>query len=184
MLIKAQTIGYFWLKFVKLKAEDPKALRFIFQDELYLLNGEKHLYSTLIAPETELETPEADFNYLGSNKKNFLILVHYTGHEFMEDTHLKALESTLGRMGYNRDDVAIINLAKHPFADHGQLSAYFEPRTFVLLGKEVIPPNFSPPQFNLAENRDGLRILHTFSFDEMMSNNDHKKAFWEQIKTL
>jgi DNA polymerase III psi subunit len=27
-------------------------------------------------------------------------------------------------------------------------------------------------------------VLYSFSFDEMMSSNDNKKAFWEQMKTL
>jgi hypothetical protein len=31
---------------------------------------------------------------------------------------------------------------------------------------------------------DGYMALYSFSFDEMMSSNDNKKAFWEQMKTL
>jgi hypothetical protein len=186
MLIKAQTISYFWLKFVKLKAEHPNALRFLLQDELYLLNEDKSLYDSIAtAPQPpEIETVQPNFNYLGNNKKNFLVLVHYTGHEFMPDTHLTALESVLSRKNHSRDDVAILNLAKHTDMDYEQISTYFEPQTLVLLGKESIPVGFEHPQFNQPENRDGLNLLYTFSFDEMMSNTDNKKAFWEQIKNL
>jgi len=36
--------NYFWLKFVKVKVENPVALRFILQDDLYLLNADKSFY--------------------------------------------------------------------------------------------------------------------------------------------
>lgn len=36
--------NYFWLKFVKVKVENPVALRFILQDDLYLLNTDKAFY--------------------------------------------------------------------------------------------------------------------------------------------
>ncbi|MEO6849866.1 MAG: hypothetical protein ABI203_06980, partial [Mucilaginibacter sp.] len=75
-----------------MKAEDPKALRFIFQDELYLLDEDKSLYNTIPDRQSLTETPTVTFNYLGSNKKNFLILVNYADHEFMDDAHLTALE--------------------------------------------------------------------------------------------
>jgi len=195
MLIKAQTISYFWLKFVKLKVEDPIALRFILQDELYLLDQDKDFYSTRPdspypdsaqdnEPQPEIETPQLNFNYLGTNKKNFLILVSYPEHEFMPDSHLTALESVLSRKGHHRDDVAILNIAKHAAAEYEQLSIYFKPQTLVVLGQGAIPPGMEPPKFNLPENRVGLNLLYTFGFDEMMADNTNKKAFWDQIKNL
>ncbi len=51
MLINAQTISYFWLKFVKLKVEHPNALRFILQDDLYLLDEDKRNYNNIPNPE-------------------------------------------------------------------------------------------------------------------------------------
>ena len=192
MLIKAQTISYFWLKIVKLKVEDSIALRFIFQDDLYLLDKDKNSYSyrpdsdqdQAPKPQLEIKTPQVNFNYLGANKKNLLILVNYTGHEFMQDTHLTALESVLTRKGHNRDDIAILNMAKYEAIGHEQIAAYFKPQTLIILGQASIPTGLEQPQFNRPESRDSLTLLYTFSFDEMMDNNDNKKAFWEQMKTL
>jgi len=192
MLIKAQTISYFWLKIVKLKVEDPIALRFIFQDELYLLNEDKNFYNSppesdqdeAPEPQREVKTPQVNFNYLGANKKNLLLLVNYAGYEFMQDTHLTALENVLTRMGYTRDDVAILNMAKFTGTLYEQITAYFEPQKLILLGAASLPSGLDKPAFNLPEKRENLTILYTFSFDEMMTNNDHKKAFWEQMKTL
>ena len=166
-----------------MKVEDPNALRFILQDDIYLLDEDKRDDNQTPALQPQIETPQVNFNYLGSNKKNFLVLVNYSGHEFIPDDHLVALESVLTRKGYSRDDVAILNTAK---TDTGYefLTAYFKPGKLVILGEGSIPMGIKPPKFNQLENRDGLDVLYTFSFDAMMTSTDNKKAFWDQIKTL
>ena len=167
-----------------MKVEDANALRFILQDEIYLLNGDKNAYSAQGAPPPVIETPKPVFNYLGSNKKNFLVLVGYPDHDFIKDEHLAALESVLGRKEHTRTDVAILNIAKHERADDKQIWAHFEPKTIVILGKNGLPEGIGELRFNVIENRDNTQVLYTFSFDEMMTNVDNKKAFWEQIKNL
>ena len=100
--------NYFWLKFVKVKVENPVALRFILQDELYLLGADKTLYEKKAIPDHVIEAPipevkaqvvdpiieeplpevktqAINFNYLGQNLKGFLILVHYPDLEFIDE---------------------------------------------------------------------------------------------------
>jgi hypothetical protein len=168
---------------LKVKVEDPNALRFILQDDVYLLEEDRHNYNNIPKPQPKTETPQVNFNYLGANKKNFLILANYPEHEFIADDHLTALESVLSRKGHNVEDVAIINIAKTT-AEYELLTNYFKPQILLILGQESIPGGMVQPQFNLRENRDGLNVLYTFSFDAMMASTDNKKAFWEQIKTL
>jgi len=167
------------------KIEAPNALRFIFQDEIYLLDEDKSSYNTISIPEPapEIKTPEPVFNYMGGNKKNFLVLVSYAWHEFIADDHLTALESVLGRKGYNREDVAILNIAKNS-AEFELISAHFNPKILMILGKDAMPAGLGQPSFNTVEDRGEFKLLHTYSFDEMMSNNENKKAFWEQVKGL
>lgn len=167
-----------------MKVEDANALRFILQEEIYLLNDDKTLYTAAEAPSPVIETPKPVFNYLGSNKKNFLVLVNYAGHEYIQDDHLAALDSVLGRKGHAREDVAIVNLAKHDWADQQQLLAFFEPKTLVILGNNAIPTGADEVKFNQIEKIEDIAVLYTFSFDEMMTNVEKKKAFWEQIKAL
>ncbi|MGZ3944568.1 MAG: hypothetical protein ACXVJB_06475, partial [Mucilaginibacter sp.] len=71
-----------------MKVEDTHALRFILQDELYLLDEDKGLYSSAPIQQPEIQTQQPVFNYLGLNKKNFLVLVSYAEYEFMKDEHL------------------------------------------------------------------------------------------------
>ena len=170
-----------------MKVEDPSALRFILQDELYLLEEDKPNYITvnnrIAVPEPQIETPQMTFNYLGLNKKNFLVLVHYPMHEFIADDHLAALESVLSRKDHTRDDVAILNTAKNAAA-FDAIKTHFVPQTILILGQEAIPGGIKQTQFNRFEKHDGLNILYTFSFDAMMGSTENKKAFWEQMKTL
>lgn len=167
-----------------MKVEDTQALRFILQDELYLLDEDKSLYSSAPITQSEIQTQQTVFNYLGSNKKNFLVLVRYSEHEFMKDEHLAALESVLGRLGYNRDDVAILNLAKCDIATHEEIVAYFTPGIMIILGQGAIPAGAGDLKFNTIEPKNSIKVLYTFSFDEMMADVTHKKAFWEQMKNL
>ena len=174
-----------------MKIEYPNALRFILQDDLYLLEKDKSnstasgfdIRDIDPAPQPEIKTTQAEFNYLGSNKKNFLILVNYPAHEFMPDEHLQALESVLTRKGHSRDDVAIFNIAKSD-TTHELLINYFKPGKLLVLGETSVPEGMKLPRFNMLEDHSGLDVLYTFSFDEMMTNTANKKAFWEQIKML
>lgn len=167
-----------------MKVEDNHALRFILRDELYLLDEDRGLYAAAPISQPEIQTQQPVFNYLGSNKKKFLVLVSYDDTEVMKDEHLAALESVLGRMGYNRDDVAILNLAKAREATLLEITGYFDPKIMVILGKMGIPPGMDDLKLNGIETSGNAKVLYSFSFDEMMADVTHKKAFWEQMKNL
>jgi len=186
--------NYFWLKFVKVKTENPAALHFILQDDIFLLNQDREAYNYTALPSEQpvpqpepiviLETKQVAFNYLGSNKKNFLIIVHYSGIDFMADAHLTALQNTLKRLDFELDDVAILNLANHIEADHEMIVSHFSPQKLLLMGKNALPKNISSLTLNEQQTQGNCAMLFTFSFDEMMDSNDYKKAFWEQMKLL
>jgi hypothetical protein len=172
------------------KVESGQALRFILQDDIYLLNEDKLDYAKpdnqqtpAVQPQPEKVTSKPVFNYLGSNKKHFLVLTHYSDTDFMADDHLAALESVLGRKNHSREDVAILNLAKNT-AGYPELISHFKPQTMLIFGQQAIPAGINQPKFNQAEKRDGVTFLYTFAFDAMMTNVDNKKAFWEQVKSL
>jgi hypothetical protein len=172
------------------KVESGQALRFILQDEIYLLNEDKLNYTKpgnqqapAPQPQTETVTPKPVFNYLGSNKKHFLVLTHYPNNDFIADDHLAALEAVLGRKNHAREDVAILNIAKNAF-EFTELLAHFKPQTILLLGQQAIPAGIDQLKFNQVETRDGVTLLYTFAFDAMMNSVDNKKAFWEQVKSL
>lgn len=173
-----------------MKVESGQALRFILGDEIYLLNEDKLNYAKAgnqqtpaPQPQPETVTPKPSFNYLGSNKKHFLVLTHYPSNDFIADDHLAALESVLGRKNHSREDVAIVNIAKNNSV-YSELISYFNPQTILILGQPAIPAGINQSKFNQVEKRDGVTLLYTFAFDAMMNSVDNKKAFWEQVKSL
>lgn len=166
-----------------MKAESPAALRFILQDDIYLLQNDK-TYTAEKSPGPVVETPPAKLNYLGKYKKGFLVMVHYPGHEFIAGAHLTALENILKRKDHTIDDVAIVNMATAALANLDELLAYFNPKKLLLLGKDALPANMEAVTLNEPKQVAGCIALYSFSFDDMIDNTENKKAFWEQMKNF
>jgi hypothetical protein len=131
-----------------------------------------------------VETPKASFNYLGSNNKNFLILVNYTNQEHIAADHLAALQNILKRKELNLDDVAILNINKYTPVKLAELVACFAPTRLVIMGSNSLPEGIGNLPLNQPLQGKKTHVLYSFSFDEMMSSNDNKKIFWEHMKTL
>jgi len=166
-----------------MKVENPVAYRFILQDEIYLLDKDKALYMQA-EPQPVIQTQPVKFNYLGGHKKNFLVIVHYSDLEFIHDKHLTALQSILNRLELSLDDVAILNRATYQDASFEHLTGFFTPRKLLILGSNALPEGIDSVGLNKPAELDNCRTLFSFSFDEMMDNNEYKKAFWEQLKQL
>lgn len=135
-------------------------------------------------PEPVIQTVEAEFNYLGKNNKNFLVLVNYAAEKHITETHLAALQSILKRKDLDLDDVAILNVNKYAPVKLAALAAYFAPTRLVIMGKDALPDGIGNLPLNQPLQGKKTHVLYSFSFDEMMSSNDNKKIFWEHMKTL
>jgi len=167
------------------KIEDPAALRFILQDDIFLLNQDKAaLMGSSRPPVPVVETKPAGFNYLGGNKKGFLVIVHYPEMDFIADNHLGALQNILKRLEYGMDDVAIFNRANHTEANLNDLTGYFSPQKLLLLGENAIPAGVENLSLNIAGQINNCNSLYSYSFDEMMDDQEKKKVFWDKLKQL
>jgi hypothetical protein len=166
--------------------ENPLALHFIMQDELYLLNSDKLHYSRAAQtiPAEQATAAGVVFDYPVTGKRDFVILVHYPEHEVMAEAHLTALENILKRRGLNVTDVSIVNTARHPMVDFEKLVDFFNPQKILLMGLNAMPPGIMPLTLNQPLIQEDYTLLYSFSFHEMMDSNDNKKAFWEQMKVL
>jgi len=169
-----------------MQIENPLAYRFILQDEIYLLSKDKEVYIGNAADAAPRPEPPVRLNisYLGKNKNNLLVIVHYPELEFIEATHLAALENIVKRLGLTIDDAAIFNKAKYPEQTFASIAEFFKPRKLLILGKDALPADAGPLSYNKPEIINGCNTLFSFSFDEMMDKNEYKKAFWEQMKQL
>lgn len=202
-----------------MKVDNPNAFRFLLQDEVYLLPGDKAdlaatlptepVQATVVTPEVvepvahkpepEIATPSIDankqpkplietlpkhFNYLGGNNKSFVVLVNYADSEFIPQAHLTALESILKRKELMLDDVAIFNVNTYTPVAMPKLMEVFKPLKLLIMGKDALPQGIGNLPLNQPVQGKKTHVLYSFSFDEMMSSNENKKVFWDQMKTL
>ncbi|MEO7211936.1 hypothetical protein [Mucilaginibacter sp.] len=195
-----------------MKVDNPNAFRFIMPDELYLLPEDKVAKPISVAAESvitttapvattiepvitsqviavtetlqPIKTPDTVFNYLGSNNKSFVILVSYAADEHMPAAHLAALENILKRKELALDDVAILNVHQYQPLAMARLAGELKPSRLVIMGKDALPQGIGNLPLNSPVQGKKTNVLYSFSFDEMMSSNDNKKAFWEQMKTI
>ena len=187
--------NYFWLNFVKVDIENPIALHFIMQDELFFLKEDREKQALLapIAPVMDIveeekpvavaTEPKPGFTYTGK-KGDLLILVHYADQEFIHETHLSALENILKRKNLAIADVAILNMTKNTGTDFESLVDYFNPQKILVLGEQSLPKGIAGLNLNQPNQTGSSNLLYSFSFDEMMDSPDNKRTFWEQMKNF
>ncbi len=169
-----------------LKATDPISLQFLLNEDIYLIDPIQG-NQTNNAPSVEKEAPAAmaeavAFDYLGENNKYFLLLINDPTHKSMAPKELEALQSILSAKKMELKDVALVNMNNYPSATFSQLKAYFACNRVVLFG--IAPQQLQIPAVasNQIGEHDGVKLLATFGFSEMMSNLDKKKAFWNVMK--
>ena len=164
--------------------EHSSALPFIYQGDLFLSDKDRDFYIANKPDPLVLKITPVILNYLGGNKKEFLIVVYYPEEEFIKGGHLTALQSILKRMEFAMDDVAIFNKAKYPGVKFMELDEFFHPKKSLLLGNSALPGDMEAIPLNVPVVLNNISTLYSFSFDEMIDNTFNKKVFWEQVKQL
>lgn len=165
--------------------ENGTALQILMNDDLYLTQADlqqESFVAALAEPEIViLEKPVArEIKFIGEYLQNFLILTE----ELIQDTHLKALESTLLRKRLSLNDIAIINFSAQDSLSFEELNASFMPQKLVLFGLNPETINLPKTELNQLTSFDNCQILYTYSFDEMLGNKEKTKAFWEPMKNI
>ena len=166
-----------------MKIENPAAFSFIMLEDIFLLNKDKTgIANPFALPPPDAKTVVTGFNYLGSNKKKFLVVVHYPGIEFIAALHLEALQNILKRLDHTLEDIAVLNLANYAETGFDDLMEYFNPQKLLVLGEKALPNGTETLTLNMPAKINDCTALLSFSFDEMMDNLENKKAFWEKMK--
>lgn len=180
----------------KLITYDANALRFLMNEDLYDLGDviqqdklDKTLENPIIKHEepknTETlngEQPIRSFNYLGENNRYFLILVDDKTHRELNSPHKEMLMKIMAAKKLELRDLAILNLAQYPELQFEQLKDFFSCNKITLFG--IDPQKMGLPA--LGANRPGkyleVKVLATFGLEEMISNTDKKREFWNVMK--
>ena len=186
-----------------LNTTNPLALQFLMTDDLYnvineaeLVNNSSQELLITTVQDPQISVPEISnipvpvlesptyFDYVGENNKYCLILINESSQSTMPPKELEALVSILNAKKQELKDVAILNLHKYPGTTFKALKDFFACNSLILFGINPLTIALDNIQSNQIVNKDGTKILATFSFSEMMNNLDKKKMFWAEMKKL
>lgn len=135
-----------------------------------------------VAETKKEERKELSFDYLGENNRYFLILLDDMSHPMLNTPHKEMLMKIMAAKKLELRDLAIVNLAKYPGATFGDLKNFFTCSKLALFGIAPQRIGLPPLSANTAEKHMDTRILATFGLEEMSSNNDKKREFWNIMK--
>jgi hypothetical protein len=128
------------------------------------------------------------YKFLGSNKKNITVIVHFASEVFLPETELQFLTKMLGACKLNLADVAIVNEATGKIAID-QLKEQLYPKHLLLFGVEPtdiqLPINF--PAFK-EQPYAGTIYLYAPGLDTLSKETDEaktaKRKLWDCLKKM
>ena len=180
----------------KLITHNINALRFLMNEDLYNPCDAVQSDIRTVIPEETITKPtteparetekekfqEVSFNYLGENNRYFLIVVDDKTHPELNTPHKEMLMKIMAAKKLELRDLAILNLAKYPDSDFGQLKDFFSCNRIALFG--IDPQKIGLPGMgaNQPAKHLDVKVLATFGLEEMSSNTDKKREFWNVMK--
>lgn len=176
----------------KLITNNSNALRFLMSEDIYIVN-ENTLSNPISLSEvvnepvpeiTKEENQNTSFNYAGENNKYFLIIFEDKANPELNSGHKEMLMKIMSAKGLEMRDLAILNLSKYPEANFSQLKDFFSCNRITLFG--IDPQRIALPAIAANESVKHLdvKILASYSLEEMSISNDKKREFWAVMKNF
>ena len=181
----------------KLITHNVNALRFLMNEDIYLVED-------LVQTEKQEELPQeppikkelpptgamisedkstvTSFNYLGENNRYFLVLVDDKTHRDINTPHKEMLMKIMAAKKLELRDLAILNLAQYPGSKFEQLKDFFSCNRIILFGVNPVDIGLPAMGANQPGKHQDVKVLATFSLEEMSSNTDKKREFWNVMK--
>ena len=128
---------------------------------------------------------QKNWKWLGENKRQVLVLVHYENAVHLPDQPLQFLTAMLGACKLNLGDIAIVNRQHQPAQNYKEYIEKFEPRIALLFGIEPadfgLPMNF--PSFQIQAFA-GCSFLQGPTLDELENDKVLKSKMWVSLRRL
>jgi hypothetical protein len=153
-------------------------------DSIPLIAPQAILEEHIIEPVAEIrvEQQTVSFNYLGENNRYFLVIVDDKTHSELNTPHKEMLMKIMAAKKLELRDLAVLNLARHPDLDFEQLKKFFSCNKLALFG--INPQKIGMPALaaNQPEKYQDVKVLATFGLEEMNSDTEKKREFWNVMK--
>lgn len=168
----------------ELRSDNPVALQFLITEEIYLIDKPENVAADIRSEEEEDPSEFTGFDYIGENNKYMVLLVSSSSHLHMAPPELDALQRTLVAKGMDLKDVALLNVHRYPNASFNQVKAFFACNKIVLFGIDPAKLQIPAQAMNVPGVHEGVSVLLTSSFTEMMTDLEKKKQFWNVMRTF
>ena len=156
---------------------DTLAIALLFKNSLVHVSSEKPILSHV--------NGTSEWNYLGENKKNIVIVVNYKDAAQIPDKQLSFLTKLLGACNLNLADVAILNFHNYKSSDFDNISRYFYPKVVLLFDLE--PGEFGMPmlfpQFQVQKYKDAVYVSSP-SLENIEPDKTLKGQLWICLKKI
>lgn len=163
-----------------IQQDDVKNLNQVELDQNEVANKQKASESI-----PDLNEPVPHLKLYGDNERNILFIVDTPGEQFFSKEAELAFLKTLSAMNLALDDVAVINLASFDQQiEFDFIQKELAPSYWVFLGAN--PANIQLGEYpeNIWSKKDESLILRTYSFDEMLTDINKRKSFWNAVKLI
>lgn len=169
-----------------LHIEDPRALRYFMNDDLYLIaEAESNVLQAdqSLQPVAVVIDEKPHFEYLGENNRYTLILVSHP--KAIPEKEKELLTKTLSALKYELRDVAVLNIARYPQAGYAELAEFFRPGKIISFGADLsrLSSELHLMQHQILQHQ-ATRLLLTADLDTLAQTPSLKKEWWDKMKEL
>lgn len=131
------------------------------------------------------DTSDQEFVYQGDKSTGVLFILRYPDYPYFSPKAEEAFIKTIGALGLTPENVAVVNLANPQNPNvFKNIMQFFTPKKIILLGVE--PKSLVLPEIKHNSYMKGriATVFNTYSFEEMFSDINKKKAFWGEFKSF
>ncbi len=119
--------------------------------------------------------------FWGDNRKHILFLLSNPEQEYFTEEAKDAFLKTMTALKLAIEDVVVVNSGITRKPSFEELNRLFAPRICVFLGRNSWGDNIPLHEIFLRNN---IAMLNTYSFEEMLKDDEKKRAFWKAIKAV
>ncbi len=129
--------------------------------------------------------PTQPFSFMGMNKSRILYLIENAEESYFSPSALDAFTKTLHALRLSVDDVAVLNLAQiERKLNLDEIVSFFNPQKIIFAGASPVKMGLTDLEVNRASMQQAVQLLYTYSFEEMLTDTNKKKAFWQAVKAF
>lgn len=166
-----------------LNTSNPRALLYFLTETLFDVGMDLPLPSESVA--SHPAKPAVEISFFGGNEKNILFVVANQDDLFFSREAELAFLKTMNALNLDLNDVAVINLHKldRPVFFE-RIRKKFLPKSCIFLGSEPAEAGLNAMAAHLWKEENGVRLLKSYAFEEMLTDKQKKRMFWDAIKLL